>query len=79
MDNAEWQLVDTELEGWVFGVKIRGVVRIPLAEIYFDEEKDGRDGGWRWMIHFPPGISGGYVVTRYAAFAECERALGIEG
>ena len=43
----EWQFQGDDQ--WVFGKKIRGVVRYPIAEIYFDEEQTGRNGGWIWF------------------------------
>jgi len=41
----EWQMYGQD--EWMFGIKIRGIVRNPLAEIYFDDEKNY---GWIWLL-----------------------------
>ncbi len=71
----EWQLVDED--NWIFGEKIRGIIRHQKAEIYFDEEWTGREGGWRWMI-FGESLTGGYAPSRSAAIYCCELALGFK-
>ena len=46
--NAEWQMVGQD--EWVFGEKIRGVVRSQLAELYYNEDSDHPAGGWIWLL-----------------------------
>lgn len=47
-ESAEWQMVGQD--DWVFGEKIRGVVRVTLAQLYFDEDSLHPTGGWRWLL-----------------------------
>lgn len=45
----EWQLIgDNE---WIFGEKIRGLIRVILAEVYYDEDRDDPHGWWIWMAY----------------------------
>ena len=41
---AIWQNTD-RTSGWVFGMPVRGVVRVPLATVCW------RGDGWYWKIH----------------------------
>jgi hypothetical protein len=43
----EWQFIGDDQ--WIFGEKIRGLVRRRIAEVYFDEDLDDPRGGWVWM------------------------------
>jgi hypothetical protein len=36
---------------WEFGEVVRGVIRDPLGEIYFDPDCKSKIGGWIWFIH----------------------------
>lgn len=73
----EWQFHGDD--EWVFGRKVRGMVRWPRAEIYFNEELDSCKGGWIWMAWVGPkrnyrrGVEGKLEFAVEAA----ERALGI--
>lgn len=74
----EWQ--HTGNNDWIFGMKVRGLVRDPRAEIYFNDS-DGPTGGWVWMA-WPSGRPGRPVVRGVEeqfqdAAIEAERALGI--
>lgn len=72
-DNQWQQQSPTE---WVFGPVRRGIVRVNLAEIYFDEDKDDSRGGWIWFIH---GLEKrGVSASLLDAVAAAETALGIE-
>lgn len=71
----EWQLVDKE--NWIYGEKIRGIIRSQKAEIYYDLDwKDEWGGGWRWMV-FDGKLTGGYAPSRPVAIDLCELALGV--
>lgn len=76
---CEWMM--TGNDEWVFGIKLRGVVCYPLAEIYFDEDKEGPEGGWRWIVHPPLPLEtqppGGYTTNFEHAIGSCEESLGI--
>jgi hypothetical protein len=80
IDQAEWQMVSGDNE-WVFGIKIRGIIRELFAEIYFDPDNDNPEGGWRWMVHAPTPIEveppNGFAINYQEAIKECEQALGI--
>lgn len=77
---AEWQMISGDDE-WVFGIKIRGIVRELFAEIYFDPDRDDPEGGWRWMTYAPIPIEeespNGLAITYQGAIKKCEKALGI--
>lgn len=47
---AIWQLIGED--EWRFGVPVRGVIREPLADIYFTEGRPDqeRDYGWIWIV-----------------------------
>jgi hypothetical protein len=62
IDEMEWQF--TGDDQWIFGPKVRGLVRM-VAELYFDEAYEGRGGGWRWMTHV-----GNKVCGRAGSFRE---------
>lgn len=67
----EWQFRGDD--EWVFGEKVRGIVRYPRAEVYFDEER-----GWVWFVLGETenrGISGKLEW----AIDECEKVMGITG
>jgi hypothetical protein len=70
----EWQCVWAD--EWVFGVKVRGMVRHPRGEIY--NAKD--TGRWRWLAYDDSGaeVVSGDAFDRVAAAAEVENALGIK-
>lgn len=72
-EEPEWQhLGDND---WVFGFKVRGVVRKRFAEVYYDEDK-----GWVWMAY----DAGGSMCNRGVADKMCwaieaaEKALGVQ-
>jgi hypothetical protein len=70
----EWQLVDKD--NWIFGEKIRGIVRDKKAEIYINESYNGKEGGWFWRV-FGDKATGGVTYSRNQAIWVCEVALGI--
>ena len=74
---SEWQFMGNDT--WAFGVKVRGVVRDRLAEIYFDESHHGREGGWRWTVRQVRNgrSAGGYTGTLSMALDLAEAALGV--
>ena len=45
MTDMEWQLIGDD--HWVFGLKVRGVIRRRLAEVYHDPN---RQHPWVWMV-----------------------------
>lgn len=55
IDNLEWQLIDENQ--WVFGRKVRGIVRDPIGEVYLDEE---RNPSWIWFV-WKEGVDEGRV------------------
>ena len=70
----EWQLHgDNE---WVYGIKTRGIVRRPIAEVYFDEDLEGPLGGWVWMVHSKDSIKRGLALSLDDAVLECESVMG---
>ncbi len=73
----EWQFVgDNE---WIFGVKVRGVIRKLVAEIYYDEDSNDRRGGWVWMTYQDGGMgTRGKSISRTFAIIDAEEALGIK-
>lgn len=77
---AEWQMISGDNE-WVFGVKIRGIIRELLAEIYFDPDRDSPQGGWHWMTYAPTPNEeeppSGLAINYQSAVKKCEKALGI--
>lgn len=71
----EWQM-HSENEWW-FGPKIRGIVRFPIAEVYFDDELSYP---WKWMV----GMNGALLEIKTGfsnkidwAIIACERELGL--
>ena len=52
LDDKVWQL--TGEDQWIFGVMVRGVVRKPVAEIYYDEHQYDPVGDWVWFLHGGP-------------------------
>lgn len=76
----EWQLIGEN--EWIFGHKIRGIVRKRLAEVYYtDGNADGRSYGWVWFLsingnsHPPRGKESNLRLAIEAA----EEALQKEG
>lgn len=71
---AEWQQVRPD--EWIFGEKVRGLVRLRLAEVYFDEGAEGREGGWVWMTHAELPARG-KTAYLWDAVRRCEAALEV--
>lgn len=77
----EWQLVAEDQ--WIYGIKIRGLVRRPKAEVYFDGE--AKDYGWRWLVYDVPEdpdkmrriVDRGTAMNLYSAVASAEEVLGL--
>ena len=81
VENREWQHMGED--EWVFGVKVRGIIRHSYADIYFDEDLVGfvgTNGGWVWMVS---AEADGVITVRGTAssftlaVASCEKALGV--
>lgn len=78
----EWQLIDKDQ--WVFGKKIRGIIRIRYAEVYYSESTSENDysGGWIWFLtniprnYNPPRGTKGCLTD---AIESAEQALEKEG
>lgn len=69
----EWQYIGDD--GWRFGTRIRGFIREVRAEVYFDEERCERTGGWIWFL---PGTNlQGIERNCLAAIIAAEKAMGI--
>lgn len=68
----DWQHLGDD--SWVFGVKIRGLVRHYRGKVYFDEDCDNPQGGWHWMA----GSRRGLALSLPIAVAKVEQALGVE-
>lgn len=45
---CEWQMVGHD--EWVFGMKLRGIVRVQYANVYFDEDSNNPRGCWVWCL-----------------------------
>jgi hypothetical protein len=61
---------------WVFGLCVRGMVRMPKAEVYFDD--DAKRGGWVWFITGPNmNEQRGIANSLEAAVDKCEELLGL--
>jgi hypothetical protein len=46
----EWQFIGEDC--WIFGEKVRGLVRTRLAEVYYDKGLgDNLQGNWRWLVY----------------------------
>jgi hypothetical protein len=72
----EWQLIDKD--EWVLGEKVRGIVRVVRATVYFDEETDGPRGGWHWSARNSGGvIARGVAMSLIDAVVAAELSLGI--
>ena len=71
----EWQFIGEDT--WIFGLKVRGIVRQKFAEVYFNEGYEGREGGWRWRAFNSVPPQSGYEINRSAAIIAAEKALGL--
>jgi hypothetical protein len=76
MTELTWQCVGDD--EWEFGQVVRGMIREPLGEVYFDEEKDP---GWVWftLLPHPAESPRGRAYSRQQAAREVEQALGVSG
>ena len=84
-DGCEWQQQGID---WVFGWKIRGVIRSPIAEIHFQEDLSRlgpasmkNQSGWAWMVrpNCPDPHSGLVLhMDLTSAIEACEKALGLD-
>lgn len=81
-ENAEWQMVGPD--EWVFGVKVRGIVRVHLANVYYDEESNNPIGGWRWLLlgrafdfALEKSSVRGVSASLSDAICDAEQAMGI--
>lgn len=77
LEKAEWQMVGED--DWVFGVRVRGLVRSTLAYFYFNEDINDERGGWVWCAPGTPPLTGqpprGVAGCRAHAARACEEAL----
>lgn len=74
-NEPEWQLVFDDT--WIFGLKIRGIVRQRLAEVWFDPDCLSREGGWHWLAYNTTPPRRGIAANRSLAIWEAEKRLGI--
>ena len=78
-------------DDWVFGWKIRGIVRSPVAEIWFQDDLSRLgpetlkgQAGWAWVVRENyTGQNSGLIIglsshNLTAAVEACEKALGFE-
>ena len=73
IDDYVWQR--TSGDEWIFGPMVRGIVREIVAEVYFNEKDDSREGGWIWLtLHGPKMVRGNAPSLQHAA-AFVEEAL----
>lgn len=80
---CEWQMVGQD--DWIFGEKIRGIVRTQLALVYYNEEPRNPEGGWIWRLLGEPCNAAmatgrpyrGASPSLSAAIWQAEQALGI--
>ena len=73
-DLCEWQLHDANQ--WAFGLKVRGVIRHRLAEVYYDESSNDPRGGWRWYANLAP-MDRGVSNCLEDAVSAAEQALEV--
>jgi hypothetical protein len=81
MNGWEWQR--TGQDEWVFGTKVRGMVRNPVGEIYYNEdikevEDKQRNYGWVWFTRNGEVEIRGIETSRGRAAKAVEEALGIK-
>ncbi len=67
--NLEWQFIGDN--GWVFGPKVRGIVRPRLGKLYYDDYR-GTGYGWIWSTNSVDGNA----TSLLDAVQEVETALG---
>lgn len=72
--NWTWQRVSSH-DDWEFGEVVRGMIREPVGELYFDEEL--APVGWVWMVMVPGNDARGRAHSRQEAARCVEEALGI--
>lgn len=63
---------------WIFGVKVRGAVREWSGCVYFNPDLGGKEGGWVWMTRVDDSMPRGLALSRAAAMAQVEAALGVD-
>jgi hypothetical protein len=64
------------LNEWEFGEMIRGIVRHPVASIYFDDSCNSPIGNWIWLA---PGYDKRGVAQNLGdAIEAAEREMGVE-
>jgi hypothetical protein len=68
-----WQRVGDD--EWEFGEVVRGMIREPVAELYFDE--DLAPVGWVWMVLVLGNDGRGRAHNRREAARRVEEALNI--
>lgn len=66
---CEWQFIGSK---WVFGLKIRGIVRESLAEVYWNEKAGTAQ--WAWTV-FTDIRQFGTASTLIEAIETAENAL----
>jgi hypothetical protein len=49
LDGLTWQCSGND--EWAFGLLVRGIVRHPYGEVYFDDERADENGGWVWFVY----------------------------
>lgn len=72
---AEWQYIGDET--WIYGVRVRGIVRKRLAEVYWTEGLGERDYGWKWLVYSANlSVVRGNADRLEEAIEAAEKALG---
>lgn len=78
---STWQQLSNN--EWVYGVKVRGVVRKVLANVSFSPVYDSRSYSviywqWIWVVTTKEGRKSGNSQTLQIALEEAEKVMGIE-
>ena len=68
----EWQCIGDS--NWVFGEKVRGIVRKSVAEVYYEEKSANCQGAWLWFL--VEIDANGSSATLREAIVAAEKACG---
>lgn len=72
-------------DDWVFGEKVRGIVRVRVAEVYYNENSTDPKGGWIWVLLGKGRVGAwdngrpnrGISASLSDAICDAEEAMGI--
>lgn len=73
LDSYEWQQLGKN--DWVLGVKIRGIVREYVAEVYFAKDLNDPAGGWVWMTNKGEWTHRGLAPSLSSAISKAESSV----